>query len=82
MTEILKGKGLAGLIVILICIALVTAGCSGADNAAMAGDAETNEAEETVTSELRYGSHRPFGRPVIQGDVTIIQEFSEVFLLV
>ena len=51
MTEILKGKGLAGLIVLLACIALMAAGCSGTDNAAMAGDSQMEDIEESVTED-------------------------------
>jgi hypothetical protein len=51
MTEILKRKGLAGLIVLLACIALMAAGCSGTDNAAMAGDSQMEDIEESVTED-------------------------------
>lgn len=49
MTGISKRNSLAGLIVLLICFTLMAAGCSGTDNAAMAGDTETNDMEENVT---------------------------------
>ena len=78
MTEILKGKGLAGLIVILICIALVTAGCSGADNAAMAGDAETNEAEETVTEDTEETEETPAAEPGVYAELKQVNNKIEI----
>lgn len=40
-----RRKRLAGLIALLICITLMAAGCSGSENAAMAGDSQTNDTQ-------------------------------------
>jgi hypothetical protein len=49
MTGRNKRNSLAVLIALLIFFALVAAGCSGTDNAAMAGDSQMNDTEEKAT---------------------------------
>ena len=47
----MKRNSLAGLAVLVICIALIATGCSGAEEAAMAGDMETNDIESKITED-------------------------------
>ena len=49
MKEIVKRNSLAGLVALVICIALLAAGCSTKEEAAMDSDTETNAIEENVT---------------------------------
>ena len=49
MTEIMKKKSIVGLIALLICIALMAAGCSETEDAAMTGDTGTNRSDEAAS---------------------------------
>ena len=46
MIELLKRNSLAGLVALVICIALMAAGCSATEETAMESDANTNDIEE------------------------------------
>lgn len=61
MTEILKRKSLAGLIAFLICIALIAAGCSGKEEAAVTDDTQTNEIEEEAEATTEDAAATAFG---------------------
>lgn len=49
MLGMLKRNSLACIVVLVICIAVLAAGCSATEEAAMTGDAKTNDVEEETT---------------------------------
>ena len=56
MIGMIKRNSYAGLAALLICVALMASGCSGTEEAAMAGNAENNNAEETVEETVTEGT--------------------------
>ena len=68
-----RRKSIVGLVALIICIALMAAGCSVADKADMGGDAETNDIEENIPENTEDTSSAAAGvyAEVKQNDKTV-----------
>ena len=69
MISMVKRNRLALLMALIICVAMMAGGCSSKEEAAMTGDAETNDMEEEATVNTENTEDTPVAAPGVYADL-------------
>ncbi len=69
MISMVKRNRLAFLMALIICVAMMAGGCSSKEEAAMTGDAETNDIEEEATVNTENTADTPVAAPGVYAEL-------------